>query len=88
MVKSCSVDSGRFQECSFDDDLTLKLHKNLFSKATDQSLVGMFVISFNNNIGGQLIKSYNCTWRGLIKSGDSEGMEMTAGHYLSLGHSI
>ncbi len=39
----------------------------------------MFVISFNNNIGGQLIKLYNCTWRGLIKSGDSEGMEMTAG---------
>lgn len=38
------------------------------------------MISYNNNNGGQLIKLYDCTWRGLIKSRDSEGMEMTAGH--------
>lgn len=45
------------------------------------------MITFINNIGGQLIKLYDCTWRGLIKCGDSEAIEMTAGHYLSLGHS-
>lgn len=45
-------------------------------------------LCFNNNIDGQLIKLYDCAWRGLIKRGDSEGIDMTAGHYLSLGHSI
>lgn len=33
----------------------------------------MFVISFNNNISGQLIKLYDCTWRGLIKRGEFRG---------------
>lgn len=52
----------------------------------DQNLKGMFAVSFNINMGGQLIKLYDCAWRGLIKQGKPGDMEMTAGHYLSLGH--
>lgn len=38
------------------------------------------MISYKNNNGRLLIKLYDCTWTGL-KSRDSDGMELTAGHY-------
>lgn len=35
----------------------------------------------DNTSGGQLIKLCDCTWKGQIKSRDSEARALTAGHY-------
>ena len=64
-----SVKSYFLNEHSSIQKLLVSPKRNKMSSEVWSESGRMPVINFNDNIGEQLIKLYDCTWRGMIKKG-------------------